>query len=103
MIPEMERICFQIISASGMAKSSYIEAIACAKQKDFDQARHLIEQAEEYFVDAHKVHAQLISQEAGGQVVDVSLLLMHAEDQMASCELAKFFASELIDLYEQNA
>lgn len=101
MTPEMEQVCFQIISASGMAKSLYIEAISYAKQKDFEQARSLINQAEDCFVDAHKVHAQLISQEAAGQSVDVSLLLMHAEDQMASCELAKLFANELIELYEK--
>ena len=32
---DMELICFQIISNSGTAKSSYIEAIQKAKQKDF--------------------------------------------------------------------
>ena len=39
---DMELICFQIISNSGTAKSSYIEAIQKAKQKDFEAAEKLL-------------------------------------------------------------
>ena len=93
MNEEFEMICFQIISNSGAAKSNYVEAIQKAKE--------LMEGAEEFFVGAHKVHADLIQKEAQGQKTEFSLLFMHAEDQMASCEMAKLFAEELISLYQK--
>ena len=94
-------ICFQIISNSGSAKSCYVEAISKAKAKDYDGASKLFEEAETYFVEAHKVHTELIQKEAQGNDTEFSLLLMHAEDQMASCEMAKLLAEEIIDLYKK--
>lgn len=94
MNEEFEMICFQIISNSGAAKSNYVEAIQKAKEKDYAAA-------EDFFVGAHKVHADLIQKEAQGQKSEFSLLFMHAEDQMASCEMAKLLAEEIIELYQK--
>lgn len=101
MTEEMEQVCFQIISCSGTAKSMYVEAIQKAKSKDFDGAKSLMDEAEEVFVGAHHVHAELIQKEASGTKTEFSLLLMHAEDQMASCETVKILAQELISLYQK--
>lgn len=101
MNEEFEMICFQIISNSGAAKSNYVEAIQKAKEKDYETAKELMEGAEEFFVGAHKVHADLIQREAQGQKTEFSLLFMHAEDQMASCEMAKLLAEEIIELYQK--
>ncbi len=101
MNEELEMICFQIISNSGAAKSNYVEAIQKAKEKDYEAAKELIDGAEELFVGAHKVHADLIQKEAQGKNTPFSLLLMHAEDQMASCEMAKLLAEEIIGLYKK--
>lgn len=99
MSEEMEQICFQIISCSGSAKSLYVEAIQKAKEKKLEDAKALMNEAEEVFVQAHHVHAKMIQSEANGKMTDFSLLLMHAEDQMASCETVKILAQELIELY----
>ena len=96
-----EMICFQIIAGSGAAKSSYVEAIQKAKKGDFEGAEQSIQNAEESFVQAHKIHAQLIQQEASGNKTEFSLLLMHAEDQMASTEMAKLLCDEIIELYKK--
>lgn len=101
MTEQMEQICFQIISCSGTAKSMYVEAIQKAKQNDFDGAKALMDEAETVFVDAHRVHATLIQDEASGKATEFSLLLMHAEDQMASCETVKLLAQEIIELYQK--
>lgn len=100
MDSELEMICFQIISNSGMAKSSYVEAIQKAKNNDYEEAEKLMNDAENYFVEAHKIHANMIQQEASGNKTDFSLLLMHAEDQMSSTEMAKLMAEEIIGLYK---
>ena len=98
-----EMICFQIISGSGSAKSYYIEAIQKAKKQDMEGAKEAIEAAEKAFLDVHTIHAQLIQKEAQGSKTEFSLLLMHAEDQMASAEMAKLLSQEIIELYQKLA
>lgn len=94
-------ICFQIISNSGSAKSNYIEAIQRAKSGKYEEAEKLMEEAEEMFLQAHKIHSELIQKEACGEKTNFSILLMHSEDQMASTELSKVMAREIIELHKE--
>ncbi len=64
----IELICFQIISAVGMARGSYIEAIDLAEQGKFDEAEAKIKEGDEFFTGGHSAHAQLIQKEANGGV-----------------------------------
>lgn len=98
---DMELLCFKIISAVGEAKSDYIMAIELAKQGKYEEAQAQIEHGEECFVEGHRQHADLIAQEAGGDSVAVSLLLMHAEDQLMAAETTKLLALEIISLYQK--
>ena len=59
-------------------------------------------EAEEAFVEAHKIHSELIQKEASGEKTEFSLLFMHAEDQMASTEIVQLLAQELIELYRDK-
>ena len=102
MTEEMELICFQLIANSGAAKSCFVEAIQAAKKGQFEDANAKLVEAEEAFVEAHKIHAELIQKEAGGEKTEFSLLFMHAEDQMASTELVQLLAQELIELYSER-
>lgn len=99
MTEEMEFICFQLIANSGAAKSSFVEAIQFAKKGKLKEAKEKVEEAESAFVEAHKIHSELIQKEAGGEKTEFSLLFMHAEDQMASTEIVQLLAQELIELY----
>lgn len=97
----MEMICFQIIASSGGAKTAYIQAIEEAKNGNFDKADELMKQGEEFMNQGHEPHARLIQQEASGDQTPVSLLLMHAEDQMMGAEQFKELARQMIDLYKR--
>lgn len=46
--------------------------------------------------------SSLLTQEASGNKIEFSLILMHAEDQMASTEMAKVLAREIIELYQNK-
>ena len=91
--------CVQMISNSGSAKSCYIEALQKAKSKDYAEAEILMQEGDAFYAQAHEVHGSLLQKEASGEKVEFALILMHAEDQMASTELAKVLARELIELY----
>ena len=102
MSEEFELICMQMITNSGSAKSSYIEAIQKAKDKDFEGAERLMEEGDQFFSEAHGVHGNLLAKEASGEKVEFALILMHAEYQMASTEMAKVRAWEFRELYEKK-
>lgn len=96
---ELERICFQIISNVGMARSSYVEAVQKAKQGDYDGAKACMEAGKQQFLAGHEAHFELIQKEAQGEKVGGSLILVHAEDQLMSAEGFQIIATELIDAY----
>ena len=100
---ELELAAFQIISAVGTARSCYIEAIQKAKQGDFDGAKKLIDEGDEMFIEGHHAHADLLKKEAEGQTNIISMLIIHAEDQLMSAEGFKTVALEFIDLYKRLA
>lgn len=102
-IEELYETSFQIIAASGSAKSAYLEALAVAKQGDYEKARQLIAEGDEMAVAGHAAHTELIQREAAGSPVQMNFILTHAEDQLLGAELVKYLAVELIELYERGA
>ena len=100
----LELTAFEIISAVGTARSTYIEAIQKAKEGKFDEAEQMIKEGDEMFVQGHHAHAKLLTHEAEyGQGSAVSLIILHAEDQLMSAEGFKTIALEFIDLYKRLA
>ena len=97
----LELISFQIISAVGTARSCYIEAIAAAREGDYEKAQELISQGEEFFNQGHHCHASLIQKEASGEHVEFQILLIHAEDQLMSAEAFGILAKEFIETYKK--
>jgi PTS system cellobiose-specific IIA component len=98
----MELISFKIISAVGTARSLYIEAIQEAKKGNFQRAEELIKEGEEVFIQGHHAHSELIQQEACGQAVVPTLMLMHTEDQLMSADGFKIIAEEFIEVYKNT-
>lgn len=97
----LELMSFQIISAVGMAKSNYVEAMKAAQKGDFTLANEKIKEGEDVFVNGHSAHASLIQKEASGEGVVPNVLLMHAEDQLMSAETIKVMALEIIKLNQR--
>ncbi len=97
----LELVSFQIIANVGTAKSMYMEAMRAAQQFDFDKAEKLIKDAEEAFLKGHEAHTSLIQQEAGGNAVNPTMLLMHAEDQLMACETCRQLAEQQIMTFKK--
>lgn len=94
-----EAVCFRMIASTGEAAACYMEALETAKNGDCEKARALIQQGEQSALECHREHAALLSAMANHEKIEISLLLMHAEDQMMNGELMKLMANELIDIY----
>ena len=99
----LEMIIFQIITHSGDAKSSLFEAISLAKNNDFDNAKEKLKDADAKLLLAHKEQTKLIQEEAGENKVEISLLMVHAQDHLMNSLMFKDIAVELVELYERLA
>jgi cellobiose PTS system EIIA component len=97
----LELVSFEIISAVGMARSCFIEAMKKAREGNFDEAKLLIVEGEGYFIEGHKAHTKLIHYEAGGEKLVLTILLTHAQDQLMSAETFKIIAEEFIHTYQK--
>ena len=98
----LELTAFQIISSVGSARSCYIEAIQEAKKGHFGKAESLISEGDEMFVEGHDAHSNLLTKEAqDGPGSSLSLLILHAEDQLMSAEGFKTIALEFMDAYKR--
>lgn len=98
----LEEVSFKIIAAVGTARSMYIQAIQEAKLGNVAKSNEMIESANDFFLEGHRAHATLIQAEANGEKTELSLLLMHAEDQMMSAEMMKIMALEFVELYSRE-
>lgn len=99
----MEEIIMNLIIHSGEARSYAMEAMQLAKTGNFDEAKELAEKAAKQLGEAHHSQTTLIQQEAGGDKVEVSLLLVHAQDHLMTSMVVKDLALEIIDLHEKLA
>ena len=99
----LEMICFKIISAVGSARSSYVEAMRAARKGDFDLAAEKYAEGQKMYKEGHSHHALLVQQEAKGEKTDVSLLLLHTEDQMMAAEVLGVVSEELIELHKMKS
>ncbi len=97
----MKEIIMDLIIHSGEARSYAMEGIQLAKIGDLEGARSLIEKASIQLGKVHKSQTALIQDEASDNKIEISMLLIHAQDQLMTTMVLKDLANEIIDLYEK--
>ena len=90
-----------LIMHGGDAKSSSMEAIYAAKKGDFDEAEQKITDADDALANAHKSQTKLLTREASGDSVELSLLLVHGQDHLMNAITFKDLAVEIIDIHRK--
>ncbi|MGY3190081.1 PTS lactose/cellobiose transporter subunit IIA [Lysinibacillus sp. TE18511] len=90
-----------LIVHSGNTKSECMEAIQLAKKGQIQQAKEKILLANDALIEAHHSQTALLSQEARGEKVEVSMLLIHAQDHLMNAITFRDLATEMIELYER--
>ncbi|EOL42250.1 PTS lactose/cellobiose transporter subunit IIA [Enterococcus phoeniculicola] len=88
-----------LIMYGGNAKSDAMEAIAAAKKGEFEEADQKIADAEASLVEAHHSQTGLLTQEAQGNHMEVTLLTVHSQDHLMTAIAFTDLAKEIIDLY----
>lgn len=99
---EFQKMSFQIISYAGTAYSLFLKAIESARQKNYENAKKLLQEGEESLTGAHQAQTNLLVKEARGENVHCSVIMIHAQDHLMNAVLLKELAREFIMMYEEN-
>lgn len=87
-----------LIIYGGDGKSSSVEAIQAAKEGNFELADEKIKAAEESLLQAPHTQTEMLTQEANGDSVEVSLLMVHGQDHLMTGMMFKDLAKEIVDV-----
>ena len=98
---ELEDNLIEIISLSGEVKKDFLKAVKHAKNNEPEEAEEIYAEADDKLIKAHLKQTELINKEAGGEKLESSLLLTHAQDHLMTAILLKDMAKEFMDLYER--
>ncbi|PHK49945.1 PTS lactose/cellobiose transporter subunit IIA [Staphylococcus edaphicus] len=90
-----------LIAYSGDAKSHAMEAIYAAKKHAFEDAETKLKHAEDALLEAHHIQTNMLTKEAQGDEIKMSLLTIHSQDHLMTAISFKDMAEEMIDLYRK--
>lgn len=91
----------ELIINSGTSKSEAMEAIYLAKENNFTSAAEKLKQSELSLVEAHHGQTQLLTDEANGNVMPITLLAIHSQDHLMNSITFNDLAKEIIELYKK--
>lgn len=90
-----------LIVNGGNAKSSAFEAINAAKTGEFTVADAKLKEADHFLVEAHNSQTGMLTTEANGEHVKVTLLTVHSQDHIMNAITFRDLAGEIVDLYKR--
>ena len=101
MEPENLEVIMQLIMHGEDAKGNAMESIQAAKKGNFEVAEEKIKAANEALLQAHHAQTNLLTEEASGNPVSLSLLMVHGQDHLMTAIAFKDVAREIVDLYKK--
>lgn len=101
-IEKLSEVAMEIITYAGLAKSNYLMALKECKQGRKEEAVKKLDEGSKEFAKAHECHGKILLDEMQTLEPQVSLLIVHAEDQLMSAETIKILVEELIELYKER-
>lgn len=99
--PDWEQTLFNLILHAGNARSKAKEAVEFAQAGDWAQAQACMDEVNAEQVEAHKINADIIRREAGGEAVPFSVLLVHALDLLLLAWSEQDFTEQHIALIKR--
>lgn len=95
---ELEFTVMELVVNSGAARSSALEAISCAGKGDMEGAEACMKAASEQLLAAHEVQTEMIQEEIRGNRMEISLLMVHAQDHLMNALTVRDLAEQIVQL-----
>lgn len=90
-----------LIMHGGDAKGNAVEAIRSAKKGDFEKAHDYLKKANVALNIAHNSQTSMLTQEASGDALELSLLMVHGQDHLMTALTFIDLAKEVVEVYER--
>lgn len=100
---QIQDVSVMLIANAGDAYGHFNQAIACARKGDFEAADAEIAAGRTSIAAAHKSQLELLAAEGKGNELDLSLLLVHAQDHLMMAMSFENVAREFITLYRERS
>lgn len=100
---DMETAIFTIIANGGDAKALAYESLQYAYDGKFDNAQEKLDEAQKVLTIAHNTQTQLIQRELNNEGVEISLLMVHAQDHLMTAISEISLIEEMIKLLQRLA
>lgn len=100
---EIAEISMNVIAFSGNARGKIYEALDACAEGDFDLAEKLLEEAGDEMQKAHKAQFKLLSREASGEDVPISILLIHAQDILMATISERDLVRSLMEIWKKKS
>ena len=98
---ELQVIAFEFIVNSGDARSQIHQSFAAMKKGEFDKATESLKGAEQSLLNAHRTQTKLLQENAQGKVLNLDILMIHAQDHLMTTILLQEIAQEMLELYQR--
>lgn len=98
----MEETIMNLIVMSGQSRSTAFEALAEAREGDFEKADELMKESSKLSIEAHEAQTQLLCDEVNGNPTQVSLMMVHAQDHLMDSILARELIGEMIKMLKDK-
>lgn len=99
---DSETTIMTILVNAGEARSQCMTALQCARNGDFDRARMLLADSDNFIKAAHRIQTQLIGEDQGEGKVPMTLIMVHAQDHLMNAILARELINEMVILYQRQ-
>lgn len=100
-ITSTEHTAFQLILHSGNARSYLMEAMRMSRENLFQEAEEKLIEAKKELNQAHHAQTELIQAEARGDQLELSILLIHAQDHLMNAITVRDLTEEVIHLHKR--
>ncbi len=95
------KIATRVIAHAGNARNTIIKALNAAYAEDISTAKSIINEAEDELRAAHHIQTEIIQAEARGEIVEISLLLNHAQDTLMAAMTELNLAKQMLRMYQK--
>jgi len=90
-----------LITHAGNAKSLCMEAFQLVKEERVEEADNSLKEADEALNKAHNLQTSMLTKEASGETMEITLLMVHAQDHVMNAMSFKDMTEEVIFLHRE--
>ncbi|SFC90613.1 PTS lactose/cellobiose transporter subunit IIA [Clostridium uliginosum] len=96
---KFEQEIFELISHTGEARNNIFNALNEMMENNKEKSDEFLKLANQQMIEAHNMQTKLIQKDIEEDGINVSLLMVHAQDQFMTAMSEEFLVKKMIEMY----